>query len=251
MNLNSTYPNQTVIITDIVQALAADLSVVNSVISYGNPLATVCAYEDIRVRTARITAPVAEVLQVTTLTPVNAANSTYTFIIQQYNQTLGSYQTFEYTHTTAASGSSATTISAAFIAAVNADPTVHVTASGAATIILTADAGYAIFIVSITATGGGLTQVTGTAGVRAVGTLASLALQGITVTGSTYTQVHFEYNQPTGFNNKDQVSLRSTFDLYINQAATNRAALVTAWTELLGNLELGAVTPSIEGMARL
>ena len=248
MNANSIFPNERYQILDTIQAVAADLSVANGLISIGNPLAAVCQYRDIV--SAKIVAPVAETLQVTTLTPVAAANSVYSFFISQYDYTTGNINVFTYSLTSAASGETATTICNKFRAMIAANPTLKVTGSGAATLILTAQAGYAIFTVTITATGGGLTQATGTAGVRAVNTLAQLQAAGFTnATAATYTVVTLMINQPTGFDNKNNVKLASQYDLLISQGATNRAALVTAITEALGNLVVGGVTASIENFA--
>lgn len=245
---NSIYPNEQYIVLDTIQAAAADLSVANGVYKIGNPLATVCTFKDIV--SAKIQAPVAEVLQVTTLTPVADANSTYSFFITQWNPADGNMRTWEYSHETAASGATATTICDFFRAAINADTTIKIAATGAATLILTAEAGYPIFTVGITNVGGGLIQATGTPGVAAINTVALLTAQGFEgLTGSTYTTVQLNVNQKTGFLLKNQESQYTTWDILISQGAANRAALVTALTETLGNLVIGGVAASIENEA--
>ena len=85
--------------------------------------------------------------------------------------------------------------------------------------ILTAEAGFPVFTVTILSVGGGLTQVTGTPGVVAVGTPAALALQGINVTTTDrYTTCHIEYAPVTGMNIKDGVNVASVIDIYVNEA---------------------------------
>lgn len=246
---NSIYPNEQYIVLTTVQALAADLSVSNGVIKVGNPLETICTYKDIV--SAKIQAPVAETLQVTTLTPVNAANSTYSFYITQWNPADGNMRTWNYSYETPASGSSATTICDAFRTAINADTTIKIAATGAATLILTAEAGYPIFYVGIVETGGGLTQATGTAGVAAINTAAQLTTYGIPnlTAGTTYTTVQLIVANPTGYLLKNQETQYTTWDIVILQTATNRAALVTAFQEALGNLIIGGTTASIENLA--
>lgn len=246
------YPNQEIQILDTVQAAAADLSVANGVYSVGNPLQRKFLYDDCIKGACRITAPVTEVLQVTTLSPTAANSSTYSLIIQQYDVANKSWGiTYTDTHTTAASGATATTISDYFRNNINANSQLRITATGTNTVVLTAETGYPIFIVTLTELGGGFTQATGTAGVIAVNTLAALALQGITVTNASYTQVHVEYYGTSGETAKNRVTLHSVYDLYINQASANRAALVTAFTEGLGNLIIGGTDASIENSALL
>jgi hypothetical protein len=246
---NSIYPNEQYILLTTVQAVAADLSVVNGVIKVGNPLQTVAVYKDIE--SAKIQAPVAEVLQVTTLTPTAAANSTYSFYITQWNPTNGNMSSWQYSYTTAASGDTATTIGNFFRTAINADTTIHIAATGTTTLILTAEAGYPIFYVGITETGGGLTQSTGTAGVSAINTYATLTAQGFPglSAGATYTTIKLNVNQRTGYLLKNQETQYTTWDIIIDQAATNRAALVTAFQEELGNLVIGGAVASVENFA--
>jgi len=246
------YPNQEIQILDTVQALDADLSVANSWFSVGNPLERKFIYDTLIAGKCYIQAPVAEVLQVTTLTPTAANSSTYAIIIQQYDVANKSWITYTDTYTTAASGDTATTICNYFRNNVNASSQLRITATGAATCILTADTtGYPIFIVTITQTGGGFLQATGTAGVIAVNTQAALALQGITVTNASYSQIHLEFFSQNGETVKNSNNLHSVYDLYINQASANRAALVTAFTEALGNLIIGGTDASIENQAIL
>jgi hypothetical protein len=246
---NSIYPNEQYIVLDTIQAAAADLSVANGVYKIGNPLQTVCTFKDIV--DAKIQAPVAETLQVTTITPTAAANSTYAFYITQWDPSNGGgMRAWFYSYETAASGDTATTIGNYFRTAINADTTIHIAATGTTTLILTAEAGYPIFYVGVTSVGGGFAAVTGTPGVAAINTVAMLTAAGFAgLTGTTYTTVKLNVNQKTGFLLKNQETQYTTWDILISQGATNRAALVTALTETLGNLVISGVTASIENEA--
>lgn len=227
MSIVSTYPNKTYIVADVYAATSWVMAA--GVITWGDPLATdaqvVTKYNAIT--KASITPAVAETLQVTTLTPVAANNSVYQFIIQQYNFSTGKTYTGTYTYTTAASGDTATTIGDAFRSQINNDQNIKVAATGTTTLVLTAEAGFPVFTVTILQVGGGLTQATGTPGVVAVGTSAALALQGITVgAANTYTTVHIEYSPVTGQNIKDGVSVASVLDLYLEEGEADYAAVL-------------------------
>lgn len=230
MSIVSTYPNKTYIVADVYTATSWAMAA--GVITWSDPLATngqvITRYNAIT--KASITASVAQTLQVTTLTPVAANNSVYQIMVQQYNFSTGRTYTAMYTYTTAASGDTATTICDAFRSQINNDQNIKIAATGAATLVLTAETGFPVFTVTILQVGGGLTQVTGTPGVVAVGTTAALALQGITVSGAAYTTVHLEYSPVTGQNIKDGVAVASVLDLYLNAAEGDLAAVVAAIT---------------------
>lgn len=220
MSTVSTYPNSTYLILDGLAAAGTSVDLAAGVLSVGDPLQVLCKYNAIT--KASITSPVAETPGVETLTPIAAANSVYQFIIQQYNLSTGVTYTGTYTYTTAAAGDTATTICNAFRSQINNDQVLKVTATGAATLILTADAGFPLFTVTILQVGGGLTKATVAPdyvpGVAAVGTTAALALQGITVTGADYTTCHIEYSPVSGQNIKDGVAVASVIDIYVNDA---------------------------------
>jgi len=217
MSIVSTYPNSTYLILDGLAAAGTSVDLAAGVLSVGDPLQVLCKYNAIT--KASITSPVAEVPQVTTLTPIAAANSVYTIMIQQYNFSTGRTYTAQYTYTTAAAGDTPTTICNAFRSQINSDQNIKIDATGAATLILTADAGFPVFTVTILSVGGGLTQaLTPGTGVVAVGTTAALALQGITVTGADYTTCHIEYSPVSGQNIKDGVAVASVIDIYVNDA---------------------------------
>lgn len=229
-----TYPNQAYTVLNSIQASGADLTMVNRQINLGNPLAPVCLFNDLI--KATVTVAVAEQLQVTTLTPTAAANSTYTFFIQQVNPATGNMTTVNLSYTTAASGDTATTIGDYFRSLINADPTLHIAATGTTTLILTAETGYAIFTVSITQLGGGLTQSTGTAGIQAVGTTAALAVQGVTTdinSASSYTTIVMKWVPKSGDNIREPIGVPQTLTVYLLESATNYAALVAKFRYVL------------------
>jgi hypothetical protein len=94
----------------------------------------------------------AEVARVITITPTAANSTDYRVTLsiekgQQFDNNLPNEVQTVFTHTTPLSGGTATTISAAFIAAINSHPywSLRVTASGSATVILTGKAGFPIF----------------------------------------------------------------------------------------------------------
>jgi hypothetical protein len=237
MTLVSIFPNTTYEILDTVAALSADTDVRNGVFTLGG---FSCEY--LEIIDADVTASVAEVLQITTLSPTAANNSTYEFTIQQYNPTTGQYMEGNFNYVTPAAGATATTISDAFKAMIRAQVAigtlqVTVAADGAATIVITAVAGYPIFRVYLNQLGGGLTQATGTAGVMAVNTTAALANIGITVTNAAYTSVTIKYAPTTGYDLKNPVRLYSTHTEYINEGDGDAAALIDTVTYLLDGRE--------------
>lgn len=234
--ITSTYPNSGYQVFNTIQASHADLELINGVFYLGDPLQELCRYN--AVVSIRVTVAVAEQLQETTLTPVAAANSVYQFIIQQWNPVTNLTMTRTYTYTTAASGDTATTISTAFKAMVEADAAtgqIQIAATGTTTIVLTALTGYAVFTVSIVQVGGGLSQATGTAGIAAVGTTAALALEGYTEninSASSYTQIDIEYAPITGQNIKEPIGVLQSRTVFLLESATNYAALLAAFNYL-------------------
>lgn len=243
--MTNTFPNQAYIAVNTIQAAGADLELDNGVLSFGNPLQVICKYSDIA--KATIIDGVAEQLQVTTLTPTAAANSVYEILIQQFNPVTGETMTFQASYTTAASGDTATTIGDYFRSLINADPIIKIAATGTTTLILTAEAGYAQFTVTILRTGGGLTQSTGTAGIVAVGTTAALALQGITEginSSAVYTQIHLEFANVTGQKLTDPVRGAKVLDIYLNEAASNFSDLLDKFEYILDGREVSAGGPA-------
>jgi hypothetical protein len=242
-------PLYSYVVLDTVQAAAADLGIANQQISFGNPKVPIAKWPTLIAGQCYIQASVAETPQVTTLTPTAANSSTYTFFIQQYNINTGETITRYYTYTTAASGDNATSICNAFRSQINADPIIQITATGAATLILTADTGYPIFTVTITATGGGLVQAATTPGVRSKNLQADLARQGITVSGAAYTRWHIEFSNFQGTSNTIAQSQPKVWEAFINEADADSGALVTRITELMQTFASGGTVVDPEILA--
>ena len=152
----------------------------------------------------------AEVARVITITPTAVNSTDYRLVLsaekgQDFSSNLPNEVQTVFTHTTPASGGTATTISAAFIAAINAHPfwSNRVTASGSSTIVLTAKAGYPIFSA---AGGANLATVVTTAGSIQYGATGAQLLangfafnadSGIPVSGTNYDIFSFEIGQLT------------------------------------------------------
>ncbi len=83
--------------------------------------------------------------QVTTVTFTAANSTTYTLQITQFNKSVGRIISVPLTYTTASTGDTATTISAAFRAQLLAQTGLQITGSGSSTFIMTANAGYELF----------------------------------------------------------------------------------------------------------
>jgi hypothetical protein len=104
--------------------------------------------------------PITEVREVVTLTPTAATGvQVYSIRITQFVKTLGRNVSKVFSYS-AASGDSATTISAAFIAMINLDRELALTATGTATVVLTAASGSSDMIVTLISLGSGLTAAT-------------------------------------------------------------------------------------------
>lgn len=234
-------PNYNYLVLDTVQAAAADLQLAGGVISFGNPLQVICDYKNLIPGKCSAVAAVAETAQVSTLT-FTAANSTdYGIRIDQFDPVNGRTITKFYYYTSDATAT-ATEIATAFAAAINADTTIKVTAVGGATLVLTADAGYALFTVTnITDTT--VANVLTTPGVVAKGTQAALALKGITVSGASYSTVHMEYGMNMTPVITGQLTEKYVLDIYLNQADGDTAALVTAFDNLFAGVAGGVANP--------
>jgi hypothetical protein len=152
----------------------------------------------------------AETARVITITPTAANSTDYRIILsaekgQDFSNNLPNETQTAFYHTTPVSGGTANTISAAFIAAINAHPfwSTRVTASGSATIVLTAKAGYPIFSA---AGGANLVTVVSTPGIIQFGATGAQLLangfpfsadSGIPVAGTNYDLFTFEIGQPS------------------------------------------------------
>lgn len=182
-------------------------------------------------------APIAEVLQITTLTPTaaTAIGQLYKFTIVQFVEGQGyKSQTFSYTSITATD--SATVICDAFRAQLRGYALVQVSfnATGNPTLIITALTRSPIFTVTIQSTGAGFTQSTGTAGVHSFGTVPDFQAEGITgyVDGQTYKTLEIIYKSDDNVAAANVTSSQNRARLFVNIAATNFADFNTRMIEI-------------------
>jgi hypothetical protein len=178
---------------------------------------------------------VAETLRVITVTPTAANSTDYRLVLSAekgttFNNNLPNEVQSVFTHTTPASGGTATTIGDAFRAAINNHPywNTRVVASGTTTLIITAKTGFPIFSVGV---GANLAQALTTAGVQPIGIGATLlasgqftdAAYGTPVSGQTYNVITFMYEVSNNGGLAGGVYERVY--LYINNAANNSTLL--------------------------
>lgn len=244
----STYPNSQYLVINSTDVTATSWVLANGVISINSQ--NVCKYN--AVKKASVTAAVAETPQASNIL-VNTAtsNSVYQIIIQQFNPytTRTMTQTFTYTSDSTATLAEIVAGLKTQIDAATAAGQLFITTGGASpNITLTAVAGYTLFTVTVIQ--GDMTASITTPGVVAVGTTAALALKGITVpAGKSYTTVHLEYSPVTGMNIKDDVNLYSVYDLYLDQADAQTAALVTVITNNINGLDNAGAVANPEAIA--
>jgi len=146
----------------------------------------------------------AEVLRVVTVTPTAANSTDYRLVLsaekgQTFDNNLPNETQTVFTHTTPASGGTATTIGDAFRTAINNHPywSTRVVASGTTTLIITAKAGFPIFSVGV---GALLSAVVSTAGSPQYGGTGAQLLAsgnfnstvGLPVSGTNYGVYVFE-----------------------------------------------------------
>lgn len=212
-----------------VQAAAADVVVNNHILTVTNAVPM-----DVRkISSATLLAAVAETAGVVTVTPTASASADFSLVIKQIIN--GVQKSVQLSVVTAASGATETTICNEWRSQLSAQGAqLQVVGSGTTTFIITANAGYPIVSasqISLTATAGVLAIVQTTAGVQARGTYASLVAAGVPVatpivSGQSYTQF-IVTGQVEGANEVAGMvmSTRTTNVLFINEAATNFAAL--------------------------
>lgn len=237
-----------------VQAAAADAVVNDHMLTItGAPVVDVRQVESFTV-----TAAGSGTAQVTTITPTNAASTDFSILVSQVVN--GVTQSVVLSYQTPASGSSATTICDAWRIQFNSVASkFNITASGTATLILTASATtpskFTVTQVYPSLTSGTMTIVTGTPGVNPVGTYAVLAAQGITtipalLAGQSYTAVEIIYRTSSSAETAGDVTeARSVHTVFINEAATNFAALSTRLGEIANGYKAGGTTADPEFIA--
>jgi hypothetical protein len=187
----------------------------------------------------------AETARVITITPTAVNSTDYRITLsaekgQAFNSNLPNEIQTVFTHTTPASGGTATTISAAFLAAINAHPywSTRVTVTGSTTIIITAKAGFPIFSAGV---GANLALVVTTAGnVELGGTGANLlatnyfnATVGLPVSATNYGVFIFEAFSTSESVMSGHGDVEKNY-IYIPSGGSGfNAALITALTTLL------------------
>jgi len=223
-----------------IQAAAADITQSQGVLSITGLVPM--KYSLIQGTGAGELAPVAETLGVQTVTPTAANNSTYTLVITQYVKSIGRLVTEQISYTTAASGDTATTICNAWRAQLAAFKDLKITGSSAATLVLTAQTGNAIF--TVIALQSSIAVVNGTPGVASRGTYADLVSAGVDASllsvGATYSTTVFDYGVLSSNTVGGQTSSEENIQtLYTDIAATNYAAFSTRLDEVLNDYAAG------------
>ena len=185
----------------------------------------------------------AEVARVITITPTAVASTDYRITLsaekgQVFNNNLPNEVQSVFTHTTAASGATATTIGDAFRAAINNHPFwgSRVTVTGTTTIIITAKAGFPIFSAGV---GPNLAALVSTAGSPQYGeTGANLlasgnfnSVVGLPVSGTNYGVFIFETFSTSEAVMSGHGDAEKNY-FYI-PGGGNNAALITALSSLL------------------
>lgn len=185
----------------------------------------------------------AEVLRVITITPSAAANTDYRVVLSaekgkdEYDNNLPNEVQTVFTHTSPASGATATTIANAFRDAINAHPfwSERVVASGTATLVITAKAGYPIFSAGV---GTLMTNVVTTAGSPQYGEKGADLLAtddfstdaGLPVSGTNYSVLSFEARPEGGAVISGGANQR--YEIYMVDGGNN-ANMITALKGLL------------------
>lgn len=208
-----------------------DFAVANGKLSCsGVPTVKLTDIENYVIRVA-----VAETLGIWTTTPTAAASKNFNLLVEQFRPDLGFTVQRVLTYASKADGTdTATTICNAWRTALLAFPELKMAGTGTTTLILTATAGYAGF--RVTSVGDGTAAaVNGTPAVPARNTFQALTDKGITgqVAGGSYTSVECIYRTTgTSENIGGTTSMgRNRWTIFINQAATNYAAILVRLVE--------------------
>lgn len=223
-------------------AASADLDINGGVINVTtvNNRFPAVVYDNITHLGAGVVTYVGETLQVTTLSFSTSNNTTYKFTLSQEVNGETKMQTFFYTSDANASG---TEIANAFVAQVNAS-SFKVTASGTTSpIILTAQAGYPIFKVTLVANFS--TQNTSTPGVAAAYTGAQLIAKGVedAQAGTNYHYWKFTFARPLPANNTLAKAEEVEHSLYIADS-TNGDTLRDTLNAALKGLSSSTLFPN-------
>lgn len=224
-------------VLNTVAALGADCVVINKQISVTG-LKPLIAQANLK--PTSVIAPVTGVSQVSTYTPTAANSTQYALVVTFTNKASRQVESQTFYYTTAASGDTATTISASFIAQINAlFPIMPIVASGSATIILTASAGYEVFQ-SQSIGVGVLTFADTTPGVVRVGygadvirTYSEPDVTANVIPTSYYYQVVMDYGSSgVGTQTMTQSSVVNRALVFVLSTATNIETLVGTYGTL-------------------
>lgn len=235
-----------------VQAVHADVTLANQIVTIGAGTSDVTdrvslRYLDIESVSAVATwAPVSETVQVDTITFTAVVGTVYTINIRQYNINNDTwYDTGQSLTTTGVTGDTATTIANRFrsmINALTAGSALQINATGAGTLIMTAITRYPIFTTTVVSGAASIALVLTTPGVRSKGLQADLLLAGVSTadaTAASYQTIVITYNSDAVALNEISRWSPQQLTLYVNQAATNRAALITYLGEMFASLAAG------------
>jgi len=184
---------------------------------------------------------VAGTSQVTQGTITASTTLAYKISINGTNVSTGQVKNFGYA-LDANAAATAATICDAFVALINGDTTISITASNVGNVLtLTADSPYWIFDLPINIGAGVIAFATGTAGIIGIGT-ATLIQNGqfpsdYITTGASYTTFAFSVQLDTTFG-RDSVNKEvQVVVIYVNEAATNYESFAGAYgtlTQALG-----------------
>jgi hypothetical protein len=208
------------------------------------------------------TAISSETAGVVTVTPTSPTNSTtYSFsFTQQFPNAQGSAPlsiTKVISVTTPATGTiTATTINDQFRNEYFAlQSTFQVVATGTTTLILTANAGYPVIYGSwynagtSPGTGGVVNTISGIYKRGLAANLLALGVDSTLVTGAAYTLYALQNNEHTGYNNTAYVQQPERVYIWLNEAMTNYAALITRLDEWASSFASGGTTVDPEEIA--
>ena len=235
-----------------VQAVHADVTLANQLVTIGAGTSDVTLQKLLRflnissVSAVATWAPVTQVLQIDTITFTAVVGTVYTINLRQLNLALGTYYDTGVTLTyTGVAGDTATTIGDKFrsmINALTAAGALQIAATGTTTLIMTAITRYPIFKTTILSGAASIALVLTLAGVRSVGFQADLLLAGVSAadaTAASYQTIVINYGSVEVPLQEMNRTRENQLTLYVNQAATNRAALITYLGEMFASLVAG------------
>lgn len=189
------------------------------------------------IKPTSVIAPVTEQLEVWTGTPTAANSTVYQISLTYSNRNTGAIETWNSVPYTSDATATATEICDNLRAQVNAmNEVIPVVATGTTTLVLTAEAGFAVF--TATDMGPGVVAfVNGTAGIPAVGKGSDLKNGNYTdstlVDASYYYQVTMNYNNRKNIGSaQESTSLVNKSVLYVLSTATNVLTLVGTYGTL-------------------